>query len=58
MWELDAAQLDVPAALSMLCAELGAQSITPGVNCRGMFCGAKRPPLPTGGPPCRGRALA
>lgn len=48
MWELDGSTLDVPAALRMLCAELGATGVTPGVNCGGRFCNAKRPKLPTG----------
>ncbi|GAB4823280.1 hypothetical protein N2152v2_010326 [Parachlorella kessleri] len=48
VWELDDSQVDIPAALRMLCAEVGGQGVTPGVNCGGRFCSTRRPLLPTG----------
>lgn len=39
---------DLPAALRVLAAATGAARITPGVNCRGLFAAAGRPPLPSG----------
>ena len=47
MWELDSGAADVPAALRALCAEVGGEGITPGVNCGGMFAGPRRPALPS-----------
>jgi acetolactate synthase-1/2/3 large subunit len=48
VWELDAAEIDIPAALEALCKAVGGNQITPGVNCRGVFAPPSRPPLPSG----------
>ena len=48
VWEVDSADLDVPEVLRMLCVAVGGESVTPLVNCRGMFAPASRPVLPTG----------
>ena len=45
---MDDSQVNIPAALRMLCAEVGGQHIRPGVDCGGRFCSTRRPPLPTG----------
>jgi hypothetical protein len=48
VWELDAGW-GVAEALQLLAAHVpGADKITPGVNCRGVFAAPARPPLPTG----------
>ena len=51
VWEFDTADVDLPAALRLLAAEVGGARITPGVNCRGVFCTPSRPPLPAGEQP-------
>lgn len=48
VWEFDSWGEDLPAALRLLCAEVGGDAVVPGANCRGMFSPAARPPLPKG----------
>lgn len=48
VWEIDSAEVNIPLVLEKLCIELGAASISPLVNCRGSFCSADRPKIPSG----------
>ena len=48
VWELDACDVDIAAALKVLCSAVGGDAIKPFVNCRGMFCAPVRPVLPKG----------
>lgn len=48
IWEFDAAEIDIAAALDALCEAVGGNKITPGVNCRGVFAQPSRPPVPSG----------
>lgn len=51
VWEFDSWGEDLPAALRLLCAEVGGDAVVPGTNCRGIFSPAARPPLPQGESP-------
>ena len=48
IWEIDSAEMDVPSVLRDLCAAVGADGITPLVNCGGTFCSPRTPRLPSG----------
>ncbi|PSC72378.1 acetolactate synthase large subunit [Micractinium conductrix] len=48
VWEFDSRGVDLPALLALLAAEVGGHSVTPGVNCCGVFATLDRPALPTG----------
>ena len=48
VWEFDDPDR-LAEVVQILAEELGADTVTPGVNCRGIFPSARRPPLPTGG---------
>lgn len=48
IWEMDSADIDIVAALQALALEVGADKITPFVNCRGSFVSPSRPTLPSG----------
>lgn len=48
IWELDAAAVDVAAALHILSKEVGGGTVEPLKNCRGMFCSPVRPEMPCG----------
>lgn len=47
IWEIDA-DWGIAVALNMLSHELGGDDVIPGINCRGVFCAAVRPPVPKG----------
>jgi len=48
VWELDASDVDIPAALKYLSAAVGGDAIKPLINCRGLFSPASRPAMPKG----------
>ena len=48
IWEIDSSDVHVPLVLKQLSKAIGADNITPLVNCMGAFCQAKVPSLPSG----------
>jgi hypothetical protein len=52
VWEFDSGAVDLPGALRLLCQLVGGDGVRPGTDCRGAFCAAARPPLPTGACRC------
>ena len=48
IWEIDSADMDVPSVLRELCTAVGADGVTPLVNCGGTFCPPRAPRLPSG----------
>lgn len=50
VYEFDAGGVDLLDALRLLSSEVGGDAVRPLVDCRGAFCPAARPALPTGEP--------
>ena len=48
IWEVDSEEMHVPSVLRDLCTAVGADNVTPLINCGGMFCPPRTPRLPSG----------
>ena len=48
IWEIDSEDMHVPSVLRSLCTAIGADDITPLVNCGGVFCPPRTHRMPSG----------